>query len=73
MQTFTHALYHLAPHPSYQVILRQEVEAIIAEDGWTKAAMQKMRKADSFLRESARLNPIGLGEVTGIHTSVATY
>ena len=40
--------------------LREEIEAIIAEDGWTKAAMGKMWKLDSLFRESIRHNGIGL-------------
>jgi hypothetical protein len=42
--------------------MRREAEAVIAEDGWTKSAMQKMRKIDSFLKESQRLNSLGSRE-----------
>ena len=35
--------------------LREEVESIIAEEGWSKASIGKMRKLDSFLKESMRL------------------
>ena len=35
--------------------LRAEVESIIAEEGWSKASIGKMRKLDSFLKESMRL------------------
>ena len=38
--------------------LREEAEAILQVEGWTKAAMGKMRKLDSFMRESQRLNGI---------------
>ncbi|KAF8897197.1 cytochrome P450 [Infundibulicybe gibba] len=55
----THALYDLAVHPEYIKPLREEVEAVIKEDGWSKTAMGKMRKLDSFLRESQRLTGIG--------------
>ena len=41
-------------------LLREEAEAITAADGWTKAAMGKMRKLDSFLKESQRYNGIGM-------------
>ena len=40
--------------------LRAEIEPIVAADGWTKAAMGKMWKLDSFLRESQRYNGIGI-------------
>jgi hypothetical protein len=49
-------LYHLAAEPGHAAILREEVDAIIKEDGWTKAAIDQMIKVDSFLRESQRLN-----------------
>lgn len=42
--------------------MRKEAEAIIGEDGWTKAGMQKMRKIDSFLKESQRLNSLSSSE-----------
>ncbi|KAF9453730.1 cytochrome P450 [Macrolepiota fuliginosa MF-IS2] len=57
--TLTHALYDLAIHPEYIKVMREEAEAVIAEEGWTKVAMQKMRKIDSFLKESQRLNNVG--------------
>jgi hypothetical protein len=62
-QTFTHALFHLAANPEYAEILREEAISVIKqEDGWTKTAMRKLEKADSFLRESARTNGISVGE-----------
>ena len=51
----SHVLYDLAAFPEYIEPLREEVETITAVDGWTKAAMGKMRKLDSFLKESMRL------------------
>ena len=54
MQTFTTAFYHLLSNPEYIEPLRHDVETAIAEDGWTKAAMDRMLKVDSFLRESRR-------------------
>ena len=56
----THALYDLASMPEYIAPLREEVEAIIATDGWTKNALAKMWKVDSFLKESHRVNGIVL-------------
>ncbi|KAI0371432.1 cytochrome P450 [Pilatotrama ljubarskyi] len=53
--TFTHALYNLAAWPEYIQPLREEVESIVAEEGWTKTSLGKMRKVDSFLKESMRL------------------
>jgi len=51
----THALYDLAAHPEYVEEMREEAEAMIEVHGWTKTAMQRMRKIDSFLKESQRL------------------
>jgi hypothetical protein len=58
-QTFTQALYFLAAHPEYTEPLREEIESVIEEEGWTKASMAKMRKLDSFFRESQRLRSVG--------------
>ncbi|KAJ7058930.1 cytochrome P450 [Mycena amicta] len=56
--SFTQALYHLAAAPEYVAPLREEIEAALGEDGWTKAAMGKCVKLDSFLRESQRFNGV---------------
>ncbi|KAI0691476.1 cytochrome P450 [Cytidiella melzeri] len=47
-------LYQLAAKPEYIQPLREEVEAVIAEEGWSKSALQKMRKVDSFIKECQR-------------------
>ncbi|KAI0060666.1 cytochrome P450 [Artomyces pyxidatus] len=65
--SLTHALYHLADNPEYVQPLRDEVEAVVGAIGWTKAAMGKMRKLDSFLRECQRvhgINTITLKRIT---------
>lgn len=51
----TNALYDLAAHPEYIAPLRAEAEAVVAEHGWTKAAMGELHKLDSFIRESHRI------------------
>ena len=61
-QSITHALYHLAASPEYQQPIREEAEALISEEGWTKATMGKLWKLDSFLRESQRYNGISLSK-----------
>ncbi|KIJ05876.1 hypothetical protein PAXINDRAFT_20895 [Paxillus involutus ATCC 200175] len=55
---FTQALYHLAANPQYMHPLREEVELIVDTDGWSKGALAKMRKLDSFLKESQRMEGI---------------
>ncbi|KIJ13789.1 hypothetical protein PAXINDRAFT_80392 [Paxillus involutus ATCC 200175] len=56
--SFTQALYHLAANPQYMQPLREEVESIVEKDGWSKGALAKMRKVDSFLKESQRMEGI---------------
>ncbi|KAK0220495.1 cytochrome P450 [Armillaria fumosa] len=57
--TFTISLYTLARHPECAETLRAEVESVIKE-GCTKAAMGKMNKLDSFLKEAQRVyGPVG--------------
>ncbi|KAK0494784.1 cytochrome P450 [Armillaria luteobubalina] len=56
---FTNALYCLAAHPECARPLREELEAVIETDGWTKQAMGKMRKMDSFLQETERIYGVG--------------
>ncbi|EIW62395.1 cytochrome P450 [Trametes versicolor FP-101664 SS1] len=58
--TLVFALYHLASSPQYVQILREEVDGVFAHEGWSKAALGKMRKLDSFLKEVLRLNPPGI-------------
>jgi hypothetical protein len=48
----------LAKYPEYTKLLREEIETIIEEEGWTKASMAKMRKLDSFFRETQRLRNV---------------
>ncbi|KAJ3488342.1 hypothetical protein NLI96_g2932 [Meripilus lineatus] len=62
--SFTHALYHLAANPEYMKPLRDEAEAVIKEEGWTKAGMRKLRRLDSFMKESLRLNGINCTSLT---------
>jgi len=59
-QTFTQVLYRLLEHPEYIEPLRQEVEAAVAEEGWTKAGMDKMHKIDSLIRETQRVDVMAI-------------
>ncbi|KAH9970801.1 cytochrome P450 [Russula compacta] len=58
--TFTQVLYRLLANPEYIEPLRKEVEAVVAEEGWTKAAMDKMHKIDSFVRETQRVDGLAV-------------
>ncbi|KAF9235145.1 cytochrome P450 [Melanogaster broomeanus] len=51
-------LYDLAANPQYMQPLREEVESIVESEGWSKDALAKMRKIDSFLKESHRIEGI---------------
>lgn len=54
-QSFTNALLYLAANPQLIQPLREEVEEIVRQEGWSRAALGKMHKVDSFLRESERM------------------
>lgn len=58
-QSFTHTLFYLAAMPQYIQPLREEVENVIRKEGWAVAALGKMRKLDSFLKEVQRYNGLG--------------
>jgi len=55
-------IYDLAAAPEYQEPLRAEIESVITKfGGWTKQALAEMKKLDSVLRESTRLNGSAAG------------
>ncbi|KAH9976988.1 cytochrome P450 [Russula compacta] len=54
------ALYRLLSNAECIEPLRQEVETVVAKEGWTKAGMDKMHKVDSFLRETLRVDSLGI-------------
>ena len=62
--TLTNVLYDLAAHPEWAEILREEIQRISAEEPsgkLRKKTMPKLRKLDSFIKESQRVNPLGAG------------
>ena len=53
----SHFMYDLCTYPEYIEDLRQEIISTIREDsGFKKTTLNKMRKLDSFLKESQRMN-----------------
>lgn len=52
-------MYDLCAHPEYIQPLREELETMLAEDSgkFVKTNMNKLKKLDSFIKESQRLNP----------------
>ncbi|KZT50825.1 cytochrome P450 [Calocera cornea HHB12733] len=57
--SFTHVLYWLAARPEFLPVLREEVEAAVAEHGWTKAGLNAMLRVDSYIKECLRVSSIG--------------
>ena len=66
-QTFIQILYRLVLTPEYLEPLRQEIEAVVAEEGWTKAGMDKLHKLDSFVRETQRIDTPNLCSSASIY------
>ena len=54
-----HCLYDLAANPQYLQPLLDEIEEV-GKEGWHKSSYTKLRKLDSFLKESQRFNPPSL-------------
>ncbi|KAH9930095.1 cytochrome P450 [Fomitopsis serialis] len=67
----THTLYYLAAHPEHAEILRDEVERVVQDEGWSKAALGNMRLVDSFLKEVGRVT--GLGAISINRKAVQDY
>lgn len=56
----TQTLFNLAEHSEYLEPLRDEINEVVAAEGWTKTALYKMKLLDSVIKESQRLKPISL-------------
>ncbi len=56
-----HCLYDLIARPDYVEPIREEIRKVMKEDGgwmqWQKSSFTRLRKLDSFMRESQRWNP----------------
>ena len=54
----THAIHDLCEHEEYVQLLREEIEQVLREDaGWQRDTHHRLRKVDSFLKESQRFAP----------------
>jgi cytochrome P450 len=79
--TSCQAIFDLVVRPEYIQPLRDEIEQVIAEDGHEadsdgflklkKASLTKLKKLDSFLKESQRFNPTGLGKPSSSSSIIA--
>ncbi|KAF9007206.1 cytochrome P450 [Cyathus striatus] len=56
--TFERILYNLCEHPECISSLREEAQKAISEDGWSKNALDKMKKMESVIQETHRLMPL---------------
>ncbi|KAI1438941.1 cytochrome P450 [Xylaria sp. CBS 124048] len=54
--TIIHVLFDLCANRAFIDELREDVRQAIDESGWTLAAIAKMKKVDSFMKESQRMN-----------------
>ncbi|KIL60299.1 hypothetical protein M378DRAFT_168325 [Amanita muscaria Koide BX008] len=54
--SFTYVMYELATRPEYVQPLREEIEAVTGEEGWSRDAMHKLWKVDSFIKECLRVS-----------------
>ena len=62
----SHTFFNIAKYTEYQKPLKEEYEGVVCEaDGLNKAALFLMKKIDSFLKESHRLNPPSLSRSYG--------
>ncbi|OBT60670.1 hypothetical protein VE03_09880 [Pseudogymnoascus sp. 23342-1-I1] len=76
------ALFDLAAHPEYIKILREEIKEVLTEDGYDidgegftklkKSSFNKLRKLDSFIKESQRFSPPGIISLQRMTTSNVT-
>ncbi|KAG7047613.1 cytochrome P450 [Colletotrichum scovillei] len=64
--TTLNAIYWLAAKPEINELLRDDIQAALAESGgnFTSGALQNMKKLDSFLKEVMRVNPISAASFT---------
>jgi len=62
--TLSQTLFDLAARPEYLGPLREELAGVLVEDPGLvqKVSLIKLKKMDSFIKESQRMNPLGLSE-----------
>ena len=66
------ALFQMCEHPEYIPELKEEVRRVVEEDqGWRKTTLTKLRKLDSFIKESQRVHPPSLRESSHPPVSVS--
>lgn len=58
--TAIHAVYDLCAHPETMRDLREEARSVLGTHGWTHAALLRLHRMESFLKESGRANSAGI-------------
>ncbi|PSR83629.1 cytochrome P450 [Coniella lustricola] len=58
--TAIHAIYDLCAHPEVMQELRDEVGRELGANGWSHSSLLRLRKMESFLKESGRTNSAGI-------------
>ncbi|RAQ67749.1 cytochrome P450 monooxygenase [Aspergillus flavus] len=65
----TNVMYDLTAHPEYIQPLRDEIKAIVEQDGiLKKTSLTKMKLMDSVMKESQRTNPVSIAFFNRIAT-----
>lgn len=57
--SLTHALYWITARPEYVEPMREEIETVTKEMGWSKNAIGHMPRVESFMKECMRVVPLG--------------
>ncbi|KAJ5214934.1 hypothetical protein N7468_010613 [Penicillium chermesinum] len=69
----TNVVYDLAAHPEYFQPLREEIKAVLEEDGkLKKTSLLKLKLLDSILKESQRMHPVNLTSLIRIASKKIT-
>ncbi|KAI1803205.1 cytochrome P450 [Daldinia bambusicola] len=58
--TAIHIFYDICAHPEFMEELRAEAIEEIGANGWTETSLLRLRKMESFLKESGRTNSAGV-------------
>lgn len=58
----TQLVYQVLWQPQYLEPMREEIRQAVEEHGWTDKMLNNIPKVDSFLRETNRLHPSGVGK-----------
>lgn len=58
--SISHAIFDLCAMPEYAQPLREELTEVIGKYGWTVEGIYRLKKLDSFIKESQRMNHPGL-------------